>query len=93
MGVAAQLREIDSGKAVTILRVCNLICGLLAFVIAGCWHVYHILGCSDEVGGDGAALTDDCMTFFPALSSAVVALYIMCVRPGAKRVRTSRRSC
>ena len=77
-GLAAQLRELDSGTAVTLLRVCNVVCGLLGFAIAGCWHVYHIVGCSDE-GVDGQPVVDgDCMSFFPSLSSAVVALYIMC---------------
>ena len=78
-GLAAQLRELDSGTSVTLLRVCNVVCGLLGFAIAGCWHVYRIVGCSDE-DVDGQPVDDgDCMSFFPSLSSAVVALYIMCV--------------
>jgi hypothetical protein len=110
MGAAAQLREIDSGNAATLLRVCNIIGGLLAFGIAGCWHVYAILwcvgygpepgidlesgtvdctvaDCSDmQTTDDGLYIVDlqdaanVCMPFFPRLSSAIVALYIVCVR-------------
>ena len=77
-GVAAQLRDLDSGTAVMLLRMCNLVCGLLGLGVAGCWHVYHIVGCSDEVVDGQDAADGDCMSFFGKLSSAVVALYIMC---------------
>ena len=78
VGVASQLRDLDSGTAVTLLRACNLVCGLLGLGVAGCWHVYHIVGCSDEVVDGQDAAAGDCMSFFGKLSSAVVALYIMC---------------
>jgi hypothetical protein len=79
MAVVSQLRELDSGTAVTLLRVCNMVCGLLGVGVAGCWHAYHIVGCTDEVVDGQDPEAGDCMSFFGMLSSTVVALYIMCV--------------
>ena len=87
------LQNMESGTAVSLLRACNVLCGGLALGVAGCWHVYHIITCSDEADADGL-LSTDCMSFFPALSSAIVALYIMCGRlahAGALPLRPRRR--
>ena len=90
----SQLKELDSGTLANLLKVANVLCGALAFGVAGCWHVYHIITCSDEADADGL-LSTDCMSFFPALSSAIVALYIMCGRlahAGALPLPPRRRS-
>lgn len=70
----SQLKELDSGTLANLLKVANVLCGALAFGVAGCWHVYHIVTCSDEDENSYVV----CMSFFAALSSSIIALYIMC---------------
>lgn len=93
MGVAAQLREIDSGTAATLLRWCNVVCGLLGVAIAGCWHIYHAFTCSDDaaevIEGEEDEDTAGCMGFWPRVSTTVVALYIMWVVHSCRSARAA----
>ena len=80
MGVGdavAQLRMVEDGKMTAILRVFNIVIGLLGLGVAGVWHVYHIVTCEETTSAEGDDVSDDCMDFFGALSSIIIALYIM----------------
>ena len=81
----AELRNLESSKAASLLRWCNVVCALLGLGIAGCWHIYIVVTCSDATVDEAEAVdvddaaTTGCMAFFPRLSTTIVALYIMCV--------------
>lgn len=80
MGVGdavAQLRMVEDGQMTCILRIFNIVVGLLGLGVAGVWHVYHIVTCEETTSAEGDDVSDNCMDFFGALSSIIIALYIM----------------
>ena len=100
MGVGdavAQLRMVEDGKMTAILRVFNIVIGLLGLGVAGVWHVYHIVTCEETTSAEGDDVSDDCMDFFGALSSIIIALYIMSApcppAAGALRSPADRSAC
>jgi hypothetical protein len=73
------IKETDQGSLKLIIRVINIVVGLLVFGIGGIYHIYRsvdVMLCDDA----GVEVDVDC-PFFEVFSNVIISIYLLCAIP------------
>ena len=71
------IKETDQGSLKLIIRIINIVVGLLVFGIGGVYHIYRSV---DVMLCDSGVEVDDC-PFFEVFSNVIISVYLLCAIP------------